>query len=181
MFAIIFMCIALLDELLFWMRCQQLRREAREAAERLIVVLEELNYTDSQQESRPPVWIECKNNWSVKEENRSKEMGTRLVYDYQQQKWIPYVSDPDSWYQHLLDVIDGYADRDSQGRYIFGSGQKYREVKEMRQKEKLVVNLVNPVAQALEMAESDLKRKREESIKGGERKTATKDWNSLRY
>ena len=41
-------------------------------------------------------------------------MGTRLVYDYQQQKWIPYVSDPDKWYQHLLDVRDGYAERDSQ-------------------------------------------------------------------
>ena len=47
------MSIALLDELLFWMRCRQLRREAREAAKRLIVVLEELNYTDSEQESRP--------------------------------------------------------------------------------------------------------------------------------
>ena len=33
MFAITFMSIALLDELLFWMRCRQLRREAREAAE----------------------------------------------------------------------------------------------------------------------------------------------------
>ena len=158
MFAITFMWIALLDELLFWMRCQQLRREAREAAERLIVVLEELNYMDSQQESRPLVWIERKNNWSVKEENRSKEMGTRLVYDFQQQKWIPYISVPESWYQHLLDVIDGYAEHDSQGRYIFGSGQKYREVKEMWQKEKPVVNLVTPVAQALVMAKSDLKR-----------------------
>ena len=47
MVAITFMFIALLDELLFWMRCPQLRREAREAAERLIEVLEE-----SQQESR---------------------------------------------------------------------------------------------------------------------------------
>ena len=47
------MSIALLDELLFWMRCRQLWRKAREAAERLIVVLEELNYMDSQQESRP--------------------------------------------------------------------------------------------------------------------------------
>ena len=53
MFAITFMPIALLDELLFWMRCRHLRREAREAAERLIVVLEELNYMDSQQVSRP--------------------------------------------------------------------------------------------------------------------------------
>ena len=62
-------------------------------------------------------------------------MGTRLVYDYQQQKWIPYVSDPDKWYQHLLDVRDGYAERDSQGHYIVGCGRKYRELKEMRQKE----------------------------------------------
>ena len=41
MFAITFMCIALFDELLFWMRCTQLRQEAREAAERLIEVLED--------------------------------------------------------------------------------------------------------------------------------------------
>ena len=63
-------------------------------------------------------------------------MGTRLVYDYQQQKWIPYVSDPDKWYQHLLDVRDGYAERNSHGHYIVGSGRKYRELKEMKQKEK---------------------------------------------
>ena len=47
MFPIIFMSIALLDELLFWMRCRQLRNEAREAAERVIDVLK-----DSQQESQ---------------------------------------------------------------------------------------------------------------------------------
>ena len=50
MFAITFMSVALLDELFFWMRCRQLRHEAREAAERLIEVPE-----DSQQESRPCV------------------------------------------------------------------------------------------------------------------------------
>ena len=108
-------------------------------------------------------------------------MGTRLVYDNQQQKWIPYVSDPDKWYQHLQDVRDGYAERDSQGHYIVGSGRKYRELKEMRQKEKPVVNLVTPVAQALEMAKSELKRKGEDSITDGGHKTATSDWNSLRY
>ena len=54
-------------------------------------------------------------------------MGTRLVNNYQQQKWIPYVSDLESWYQHLLDVTDSYAKRDSQGRYIFGSGRKQRQ------------------------------------------------------
>ena len=54
-------------------------------------------------------------------------------------------------------------------------------MKEMRQKDKPAVNLVTPVAQALEMAKSDLKQKREDSKKGGECKTATMDWNSLRY
>ena len=92
-------------------------------------------------------------------------MGTRLVYDYQQQKWIPYVSDPNKWNQHLLDVRDGYAERDSQGHYIVGSGRKYREVKEMRQKEKPVVNLITPVAQALEMAKFELKRKGEDRVR----------------
>ena len=48
-----------------------------------------------------------KNNSSRKEENQSKEMGTREVYDSQQQKWILYVLDPDKWCQHLLDVRDG--------------------------------------------------------------------------
>ena len=57
----------------------------------------------------------------------SKEMmGTREVYDFKLQKWIPYISDPNKWYQHLLDVRDGYGERDSQGRYMVGSGQKYR-------------------------------------------------------
>ena len=122
-----------------------------------------------------------KNNSSTEEENKSKQMGTREVYDYQQQKWVPYVSDPDKWYQHLLDVRGGYAERDSQGRYVMGSGQKYRELKEMKQKEKPVVNLVTPVAQALERAKSEPKRKQEDSIMDGGRKTATSDCNSLRY
>ena len=66
MFVITFMSIALLDKLLFWMRCRQLWREAKEAAERLIEVLE-----DSERESR----LVCmngqihKNNSSMEKEN----------------------------------------------------------------------------------------------------------------
>ena len=102
MFAITFMSIALLDELLFWMRCRQLRQEDREAAERLMEVLE-----DSERESRPVCINEQigKNNSSMKEENQPKEMGTREVYDYQQQKWVPYVSDPTKWY-HLYWMLE---------------------------------------------------------------------------
>ena len=64
---------------------------------------------------------------------------------------------------------------------MVGSGRKYRELKEIRQKEKPVMNLVTPVAQALEMAKSELKQKREDSKTDGGCKTATMDWNSLRY
>ena len=80
------------------------------------------------------------------------KMGTREVYDYKLQKWILYVSDPDKWYQHVLDVRDGYAEHDSQDRYMVGSGQKYRELKEMKSLERKmetqrpVFNLVSPVA-----------------------------------
>ena len=114
-------------------------------------------------------------------------MGTRLVYDYQLQKWILYASDPDKWYHHLLDVRDGYAERDRQGHYIVGSGRKYRELKEMKSLEskmetqRPVFNLVSPVAQATEMVKSELKQKGEDSITDAGRKTATSDWNSLRY
>ena len=61
------------------------------------------------------------------------------------------------------------------------SGRTYRELKEMRQKKKPVVNLLTPVAQDLEMANLELRRKGEDSILDRGRKTATLDWNSLRY
>ena len=92
-------------------------------------------------------------------------MGTREVYDYEQQKWVPYVSDPDKWYQHLLDMRDGLVEPDYLGRYIVGSGGKHRRLKEMEAKQienqRPVVNLVSPVAQATEMARSEVKRERE--------------------
>ena len=85
-----------------------------------------------------------------------KKMGTQEVYNYEQQKWVPYVSDPDKWYQHLLDMRDGLVEPDYLGRYIVGSGEKHRRHKEMEAKQienqRPVVNLVSPVAQATEMA-----------------------------
>ena len=56
-------------------------------------------------------------------------MGTR------EQKWVPYVSDPDKWYQHLLDMRDGLVEPDYLGRYIVGSGEKHRRLKEMEAKQ----------------------------------------------
>ena len=81
----------------------------------------------------------------------------------------------------MLDVRDGYVKRDSQGRYMVGSEWKYRDMKEMQQKENSVVNLVTLVAKALEMAKSERERKREDSVMGRRRNTATMDWNPLRY
>ena len=58
-------------------------------------------------------------------------MGTREVYDYKLQKWVPYVSNPDKWYKHLIDLREGLVQPDHLGRYIVGSGAKYRHLKEM--------------------------------------------------
>ena len=92
-------------------------------------------------------------------------MGTREVYDYEQQKWVPYVSDPDKWYQHLLDMRDGLVEPDYLGCSIVGSGEKHRHLKEMEakqiEKQRPVVNLVSPVAQATEIARYEIKRERE--------------------
>ena len=84
-------------------------------------------------------------------------MGSIEVYDYKLQKWVPYVSDPDKWYHHFLDLRDGYVQPDHLGRYIVGSGAKYRKLKEM-ENQKPVVNLLSPIAQATEMAKSEMKR-----------------------
>ena len=100
-----------------------------------------------------------------------KEIGIREVYDYKQQKWVPYVLDPN---QHLLDIRDGLVEPDYLGRYVVGSGEKYRRLKEMEakqiEKQRPVVNLVSPVAQATAMARFEIKRecKREKRRKKAE-------------
>ena len=86
-------------------------------------------------------------------------MGSIIVYDYKLHKWVPYVSDPNKWYQHFLDLRNGYVQPDHLGRYMVGSGTKYRKLKEIED-QKPVVNLVSPIAQATEMAESKMKRER---------------------
>ena len=77
------------------------------------------------------------------------------------QKWVPYDSDPDKWYQHFLDLRHGYVEPDHLGRYVVGSGTKYRKLKEMEEKDKIPeVNLVSLIAQAIEMAKSEMKKER---------------------
>ena len=94
-------------------------------------------------------------------------MGSIEVYDYKQQKWVPYVPDPEKWYQHFKDLRDGYVKPDYKGRYIVGSGAPYRKLKEMekqqqQEQQQVEVNLVTPVAQATEIARSEVERMQKE-------------------
>ena len=61
-----------------------------------------------------------------------KEMGTREVYDYKQIKGVPYISDPDKWYQHLLqhllDLFDDLVQPVYVGRYIVGVTHRLTEM-----------------------------------------------------
>ena len=81
-------------------------------------------------------------------------MGSMEVYDYQQQRWVPYVADPEAWYQHLKALRDGYVQPDHRGRYIVGSGK----IPEPKQP---IVKLVTPVAQANEIARSEVDREKQ--------------------
>lgn len=84
-------------------------------------------------------------------------MGSIEVYDHKQQKWVPYIPDPDKWYQHFKDLRDGYVRPDHRGRYIVGSGNHLRKMVEMKQQPPQVT-LVTPVAQAVEIAKSEVER-----------------------
>ena len=65
-------------------------------------------------------------------------MGSIEVYDAKQEKWVPYVPDYNAWYQHFKDLRDGYVLPDHMGRYVVGSGMKYRKLKEIETREKEV-------------------------------------------
>ena len=67
---------------------------------------------------------------------RTRTMGSIEVYDAKQEKWVPYVPDYNAWYQHFKVLRDGYVQLDHMGRYIVGSGKKYRKLKEIETREK---------------------------------------------
>ena len=117
---------------------------------------------------------------------RTRTMGSIEVYDAKQEKWVPYVPDYKAWYQHFKDSRDGYVQPDHMGRYVVGSGRKYRKVKEMEVREREVearekqiearekqieaqeqksptLKQITPVAQALEIAKSEIECKRKEN------------------
>ena len=63
-------------------------------------------------------------------------MGSVEVYDAKQEKWVPYVPDYNACYQHFKNLRDGYIQPDHMGRYVVGSGKKYRKLKEIETREK---------------------------------------------
>ena len=109
-------------------------------------------------------------------------MGSIEVYDVEQQKWVPYVPDPERMYQHFKDIRDGYARPDHLGRYIVGSGRFNRKLDEMN-KQTPTVNLVSPIAQAIEIARSEVERERNtKKRKPYERpKNYPNDWTETKY
>lgn len=88
-------------------------------------------------------------------------MGSVEVYDYKKMQWVPYVPDFEKWRRHFEDVSAGRVRPDHKGRYIVGSGSRHR-ADPTPEKNKPVVKLVTPVAQAIEMAKSELKRENED-------------------
>ena len=87
-------------------------------------------------------------------------MGSIEVYDCKEQKWVPYIPDPNKWYIHFKDLSKGHVRPDHLGRYIVGSGEQQRDLVTKEEK-RPVVKLVSPVAQATEIAKSEVTRKNE--------------------
>ena len=102
-------------------------------------------------------------------------MGSIEIYDFKQRQWIPYVPDHQKWKQHFIDVSEGRVRPDHRGRYIVGSGARWRKTTYM---ESPKVELVTPVAQAIEMAKSELKREGQKVIRGKTKKSRS-SYNQL--
>jgi hypothetical protein len=62
-------------------------------------------------------------------------MGSIKVYDHKQQKWVPYIPDPEKWYQHFKDLRNGYVTPDHRGRYLVGNSRKRLGTLEAKLKE----------------------------------------------
>ena len=90
-------------------------------------------------------------------------MGSIEVYDTTKGQWVPYVPDYEKWIQHFKDISEGRVRPDHKGRYIVGSGSRSRDPP-TKQIEQPKVTLVTPVAQALEMTKSQLKREQQKKL-----------------
>ena len=110
-------------------------------------------------------------------------MGSIEVYDIKQEKWVPYVPDNDEWYQYFKD-LRSRVQPDHMGRYVVGSGKKYRKIKEMeargkeiemREQQRPILKQITPVAQAIEIAKSEIER--DSKKEGGSKRKKAKSPN----
>ena len=92
-------------------------------------------------------------------------MGRIEIYNYKKKQWVPYIADHKKWEQHFVDVSERRVRPDHKGRYIVGSGSRWRPTSEVPK-----VELVTPVAQTIEMAKSELKRDGQKAIRGNAKK-----------
>jgi hypothetical protein len=82
------------------------------------------------------------------------------IYDHKNKRWVPYVHDYRKWEQHFTDESEGRAQADHRGRYLVGSGARWRPHTHKVEPDTPKVELVTPVAQTLEMAKSELARQK---------------------
>ncbi len=99
-------------------------------------------------------------------------MGSIEIFDFKEKKWIPYVPNYDKWLHHFRDIRDGYTKRDLKGHYVVGGGSKFRQLKESVKQP--IVKMVTPVAQAVEMAESEQRRERKKDTSQSSKKYTPK-------
>ena len=115
-------------------------------------------------------------------------MGSIEVYDYDQMKRVPYVSTPEDaerTYQKIKSRIEektyepGYMTRKLQDTEDkLKDTERKLEIAEAKLKRAPRVNLVTPVAQAIEIAESEVKRATKRS---GDYSEGTVDWSKMKY
>ena len=112
-------------------------------------------------------------------------MGSIEVNDTKQEKWVPYVPDYDEWYQYFKDMRS-QVQPDLKGRYVVGSGKKYRKIKEMeargkeiemREQQRPILKQITPVAQAIEIVKSEIER--DSKKEGGSKRKKAKSPNLL--
>ena len=88
-------------------------------------------------------------------------MGSIETYNQKTKEWVPYLPDYKKWMEHFADLSQGRVRPDHKGRFIVGSGSK-TDIPQLE--------LVTLVAQTLEMANSELRRKGGKVIRGKKRR-----------
>ena len=91
----------------------------------------------------------------------------KVQIDELNKQWIPYVSDSKKWQQHFEDISQGSIPADHKGRYIVGSGARWRSTTASSDDPQLT--MVTPIAQTIEMAKSELKIENSKVIRGRKR------------